>query len=139
MTQKIQSKQEIENVLNDFVNAHESKDIDKLMNLIANEDIILYGTSQNEKYLNKEPLRDATVTMFKQIDTIKIEMPWYDVKISEPVAWVNVDFIFIFNASKPEAKSVDARSTMILKQIANEWKIVCCHLSLPAKEEPYES
>lgn len=132
------SQEEINSLLKEFIADHETNNVNKLMDLFSDGKIVVYGTSEGEKYLDKKSLRAALEKQFKDVKSTRIETLWQDIRVKGPVAWTNVDYRFTTELPDGTKKNFIIRSTMILNKEGSDWKIVSSHFSLPAVDQPYE-
>jgi len=127
----------IENVLEQYIVANENKDLSLVEQIWAPDgDIILYGTTSNDRLMGWNNIRNAFKKQFKTIDNIFITTSEQYIKLNETgnSAWFAE--ILKYNYMKDgKAKSLKGlRFTGVLKYCKDgKWRIVQAHLSMPAE------
>lgn len=121
-------------VLDKYVLANESQEIDLVKEIWApEEDIVVFGTESDEKLVGWGQIRDAVQHQFNTFEDTYISVRDQIIEVNETgnTAWFSevINYNYIENG---EAKSFEGiRFTGVLEKCDGSWKIVQSHLSVP--------
>lgn len=130
------AKQAVQNVLEKYVMANETKDFNMFRQIWApDNDIILYGTDSDEKLVGWNNIQNAIKKQFSNINKTYISVLNQNIKInkSKNTAWFAEVLNYNFVCDEQAKTFEGVRFTGVLEKINNEWRIVQGHLSIPAE------
>ncbi len=125
----------IENLLENYILANESQDLDLIENIWASDDdIILYGTDSDERLMGWSNIKDAIKEQFGYITDTYISSSNQFIKLDSNgnTAWfaetLNYNYMY-----KGMAHSYEGlRFTGVVEKVSDNWVLVQAHLSVPA-------
>lgn len=123
-------------VLDDFVLAHETKDLDLLSSCFSDKpDIIILGTDEDELWVDKKSMVDAQIRAYDTFDKVKLSVRDKVLKIdsSGKTAWFYMKVNWFVESEGEKYKFDDVRTTGVLENITGNWRIVQIHTSLPVE------
>ncbi len=128
------AKESIENLLENYILANENQDFDLIESIWADDDdIILYGTTSDERLMGWENIKNAIQEQFDLISDTYISSSNQFIKLNctGNTAWfaetLNYNYIY-----KGAAHSYEGlRFTGVVERIDGDWVLVQAHLSLP--------
>jgi ketosteroid isomerase-like protein len=128
--------QGMEKLLDDFLAAYCSRNIEKVADLVANdENFVAYGTDQGEDWYGWNSFRNVTEKLFTAI----VEMDWKRGKTKinfsgdGSVAWFAEELAGTFKSPTDEHKC-SFRMSGVAERRADGWVIVQFHRSVPVDE-----
>jgi len=128
--------QGVEKLLDGFLTAYCSRNIENIADLVANEDsFVAYGTDQGEDWYGWESFRNVTEKLFRATT----EMDWKRGKTKinfssdGSVAWFAEELDGTFKVSDAEHKC-NFRMTGVAERRGDDWVIVQFHRSVPVEE-----
>lgn len=125
----------IENLLENYILANENENFDLIEDIWSSaNDIILYGTSSDERLVGWPDIKNAIKVQFGQIEETYISSYDQSIKFNctGNTAWFaeNLNYNYMY---KGEAYNYEGlRFTGVVEKIEGKWKIVQAHLSVPA-------
>lgn len=127
----------VEAVLEKYVMANENQDFSLIEQIWApDEDIMLLGTDNDEKYEGWKQIKKAIKHQFSEFEDTYISVMDQSININSTAntAWfsegLNYNFIY-----KGEARSFEGiRFTGVLEKREGKWMLVQGHLSIPVKK-----
>lgn len=133
-----EEKARIETVLEKYVIANETQDIDLVKNVWApQEDIVVFGTAGDEKFIGWENIKTRLENQFNLFEDTYISVSDQIIKINDTgnTAWFSeiINYNFIYKGKAVSYEGV--RFTGVLEKIEGEWYIVQSHMSLPQHED----
>ncbi len=138
--EKINSEQELKavsNVLEKYVIAQESQDLEQVQSVWAPDgDIVIFGTAGDEKLVGWEEIKNAFKTQYDLFDEVFITVKDQNIKMSKKchTAWFSETIDYSYTAND-EAKTYEGiRFTGVLEKRDGKWYIVQSHMSIPAAE-----
>ncbi|MGB5850405.1 MAG: nuclear transport factor 2 family protein [Ignavibacteriaceae bacterium] len=129
-------RQQVIKVLDDFVLAHETKDLDLLSSCFSDKpDIIILGTDEDELWVDKKSMVDAQVRAYDTFDKVKLSVRDKVLKIdkSGKTAWFYMKVNWFVESKGEKYKFDDVRTTGVLENVGTNWRIVQIHTSLPVE------
>jgi ketosteroid isomerase-like protein len=128
MNNDTQIENEVKEFFNEFVKAYPKEDIDRYLNLFAqNENLVMFGTS--EKWLGWDEYKDAPAEEKERFEDISLEYEWLKVNSQGDVAWIASEVIVTLKVGV-EIITIPARLTGVVAKKENQWKIVQGHISI---------
>lgn len=128
-------KELIENLLENYILANENQDFDLIESIWAtDDDIILYGTDNDERLMGWSNIKEAIKEQFSLITDTYISSSNQFIKLNctGNTAWfaetLNYNYMYKSKAHKYEGM----RFTGVVEKIEGNWVLVQAHLSLPA-------
>jgi len=119
-------------VLSEWLQSYQHRDIDGLMALVApDDDLFLFGTGIDEKRIGPEEFRYQAERDWSQTEELSFDFTSYHVSAAGPVAWVASEGLGRGQAGGQEIE-FPLRMTAVLEQRDDQWLIVQSHVSLPA-------
>jgi hypothetical protein len=124
-------------LLDDFVKAHEERNLDLLMTCFSDKpDILILGTDEEELWVDKHSMAASQKRAYETFNTIRLSVRDKILKMckSGHQAWFYTKVNW-FVESEGEHYSFDGiRTTGVLeKEEDKDWKIVQLHTSMPVK------
>jgi ketosteroid isomerase-like protein len=126
----------IKDVLESYVIANETQDIELIQKIWApDDDIIIFGTKGDEKLIGWEAIRDATQEQFNSFENTLISVRDQVVKINKfgDIAWFSevINYNFILDGKARSYEGI--RYTGVLEKRGTDWFIIQSHMSIPAE------
>ncbi len=125
-------------VLENYVLASERQDLNLVKEIWAPEpDIVVFGTTSNEKLVGWEAISDAFKRQFNASQETYIAVSDQKININDTgnTAWfseiINYNYVYHGKAKKYEG----LRFTGVLEKRDGDWKIVQSHMSIPESED----
>ena len=134
-------KENIQSVLEEFIRAWETKNMEKISKIWAHDDdMINFGTDAAERWVGWESLKEKYRQMFESFEKIDFTISNQSIKVSESgtVAWYseNMDGDFVVKGEQVGVKGL--RITGVLEKRNGNWVIVQRHVSLPEAGQAVE-
>jgi hypothetical protein len=129
-------RQQVIKVLDDFVLAHETKDLDLLSSCFSDKpDILILGTDEDELWVDKISMVDAQKRAYDTFDKVKLSVRDKVLKMdrSGKIAWFYMKVNWFFESKGEKYKFDDVRTTGVLENVVGKWRIVQIHTSLPVE------
>lgn len=128
---------QVEKAINQFYHLYETKDLELLKALIADDDdMVNFGTDAVEYWVGPDQLKESLQQQWAAFDEPHITLENVAIKISESgsVAWYSlfINLNVTFKGKISEWKG--ARSTGVLEKRKGKWLIVQFHNSMPQIE-----
>ena len=120
-------------VLNDYMEAWESRDLDAILSSFAPSATVSgFGTGADEKRVGLDELRAQLERDFSQSEEFRVTLDWNLVGISGQVAWVASDVTIRFKLTGQAEMAFPARLTSVLQNYDGDWLMEHFHLSVAA-------
>ena len=129
-------RQQVIKVLDDFVLAHETKDLDLLSSCLSDKpDILILGTDEDELWVDKKSMVDAQVRAYDTFDKVKLSVRDKVLKMdrSGKTAWFYMKVNWFVESKGEKYKFDHVRTTGVLENLGSKWRIVQIHTSLPVE------
>ncbi len=129
-------RQQVKTVLDDFIVAHETKDLDLLSSCFSDKpDIIILGTDKDELWVDKKSMVDAQRRAYHTFDKVKLSVREKVLKMdkSGKTAWFYMKVKWFVESKGEKYKFDDVRTTGVLENVDGKWRIVQIHTSLPVE------
>jgi hypothetical protein len=129
-------RQQVIKVLDDFVLAHETKDLDLLSSCFSDKpDILILGTDEDELWVDKISMVDAQKRAYDTFDKVKLSVRDKVLKMdrSGKTAWFYTKVNWFVESKGEKYKFDDVRTTGVLEKVVGKWRIVQIHTSLPVE------
>jgi len=129
-------RQQVIKLLDDFVLAHETKDLDILSSCFSDKpDILILGTDKDELWVDKISMVDAQKRAYDIFDKVKLSVRDKVLKMdrSGKTAWFYMKVNWYFESQGEKYKFDDVRTTGVLENVGGKWRIVQIHTSLPVE------
>lgn len=123
-------------VLDNFILAHENKDLDLLMSCFSDKpDILILGTDKDELWVDKVTMGNSQKRAYETFDEIKLSVRAKVLKMdkSGKTAWFYMKVDWYVESSGEKYKYDDIRTTGVLENEEGKWRIVQVHTSLPVE------
>jgi len=127
---------QVNKVLDNFVLAHETKDLDLLSSCFSDKpDILILGTDEDELWVDKKSMVDAQKRAYGTFDTIKLSVRDKVLKMDTigKTAWFYMKVNWFVESKGKKYKFDDVRTTGVLENDGAGWRIVQIHTSLPVE------
>jgi hypothetical protein len=131
-------RQQVMRELDDYVLAHETKDVDLLSSCFSDKpDILVLGTDKDELWVDKKSLITDQKRAYDTFDKIKLSVRDKVLKMdkSGKTAWFYMKVNWFFESEGDKYKFEDVRTTGVLENVGGNWRIVQIHTSLPVEEK----
>jgi len=129
-------RQQVIKVLDDFVLAHETKDLDLLSSCFSDKpDILILGTDEDELWVDKKSMVDAQKRAYDTFDKVKLSVRDKVLKMdrSGKTAWFYMKVNWFVESKGEKYKFDHVRTTGVLENVVGKWRIVQIHTSLPVE------
>ncbi len=129
-------RQQVIKVLDDFVLAHETKDLDLLSSCFSDKpDILILGTDKDELWVDKISMVDAQKRAYDTFDKIKLSVreKVLNMDKSGKTSWFYMKVNWFVESKGEKYKFDDVRTTGVLENVGGKWRIVQIHTSLPVE------
>ena len=123
-------------VLDDFVLAHETKDVELLSSCFSDKpDIIILGTDADELWVDKKSMVADQKRAYDTFDKVKLSVRDKVLKIdrSGKTAWFYMKVNWFVESKGEKYKFDHVRTTGVLENLGTKWRIVQIHTSLPVE------
>jgi len=118
-------RQQVIKVLDDFILAHETKDLDLLSSCFSDKpDILILGTDKDELWVDKKSMVDAQKSVREKV--LKMDK-------SGKTSWFYMKVDWFVESKGEKYKFDDVRTTGVLENLRGKWRIVQIHTSLPVE------
>jgi ketosteroid isomerase-like protein len=125
-------------VLEEFAESYAKQDLKTILSLIApDDDVIMYGTSTDEKRIGFKEIKAQFERDWSQIENPALVYKWTSISAAGNVAWVAIDAVF---KARVDGKnlSVPSRVTKVLEKRGDKWLIVHAHFSFPDGSQTFD-
>ena len=129
-------RQQVMRELDDYVLAHETKDVDLLSSCFSDKpDILVLGTDKDELWVDKKSLITDQKRAYDTFDKIKLSVRDKVLKMdkSGKTAWFYMKVNWFVESKGEKYKFDDVRTTGVLERDGEKWQIVQIHTSLPVE------
>ncbi|NNJ51612.1 MAG: nuclear transport factor 2 family protein [Ignavibacteriaceae bacterium] len=123
-------------VLDNFVKAHEERNLEKLLSCFsAKPDIIILGTDEDELWVDKFSMGDAQKRAYETFNTVNLSVRDKILKMcgTGHQAWFYMKVNWFVESEGEEFTFDGIRTTGVLENEPDGWKIVQIHTSMPVK------
>ncbi len=126
--------EKVELVLERYIIANETKDIDLVQQVWApDRDIVVFGTESDEKLIGWEAIKKVVEDQFENFEDVYISASDQIIKVncSGNAAWFSevLDYNYTFNEKAYSFEGI--RFTGVMEKQGEDWLIVQSHLSVP--------
>lgn len=129
----------IKAVLEKFVESYAKQDLKTALSLIApDDDVIMYGTSADEKRIGLKEIKAQFERDWSQIEDPALEYNWTSISAAGNVAWVAIDAVLKARVNGQDL-SFPSRITKVLEKRGVQWLIVHAHFSFPDGSQTFDS
>ena len=129
-------RQQVKMVIDDFIVAHETKDLDLLSSCFSDKpDILILGTDSDELWVDQKSMVDAQRRAYDTFDKVKLSVREKVLKMdkSGKTSWFYMKVDWFVESKGEKYKFDDVRTTGVLEKIGGKWWIVQIHTSLPVE------
>jgi len=129
-------RQQVMRELDDFVLAHETKDLDLLSSCFSDKpDILILGTDKDELWVDKKSMVADQKRAYDIFDKVKLSVRDKVLKMdrSGKIAWFYMKVNWFVESKGEKYKFDDVRTTGVLENVGGKWRIVQIHTSLPVE------
>lgn len=129
-------RQQVKVMLDDFILAHETKDLDLLSSCFSDKpDILILGTDNDEFWVDKVSMVDAQKRAYDTFDKVKLSVREKVLKMekSGKTSWFYMKVDWFVESKGEKYKFDDVRITGVLENVGGKWQIVQIHTSLPVE------
>jgi hypothetical protein len=123
-------------VLDNFVKAHEEKNLDLLLSCFSDKpDIVIIGTDEDELWVDKVSMGDAQKKAYETFSEIKLSVRDKILKMCETghQAWFYMKVNWYVDSEGKQFTFDGVRTTGVLDVENGKWQIVQLHTSMPVK------
>jgi hypothetical protein len=135
-------RQQVKMVLDDFIVAHEAKDLDLLSSCFSvKPDILILGTDKDELWVDKKSMVDAQRRAYAAFDKVKLSVrdKVFKMDKSGKTSWFYMKVDWFVESKGEKYKFDDVRTTGVLENEVGKWRIVQMHTSLPVEGKAVSS
>ncbi len=128
--------QQVMKVLDDFILAHETKDLDILSSCFSDKpDILILGTDKDELWVDKKSMVNAQRRAYAAFDKVKLSLREKVLKMDKAgkTSWYYMKVDWFVESKGEKYKFDDVRTTGVLENVGGKWQIVQIHTSLPVE------
>lgn len=129
-------RQQVIKVLDNFILAHETKNLDLLSSCFLDKpDILILGTDKDELWVDTKSMADAQKRAYETFDKIKLSVRDKVLKMGKvgKTAWFYMKVNWYVESKGEKYKFDDVRTTGVLEKTEGKWRIVQIHTSLPVE------
>lgn len=135
------TKTAVNDLLERFADAYESKNVDSLMSLFKPDPNMLnLGPEKEEMNVGAAQLKESMGNVFKEAESINLKYGWTSIKANGDVAWVASHVTYTIKKVGKLEVSESARFTAVFEKEKDNWLFVQHHLSfakdIEAEDEP---
>lgn len=127
---------EVMKVLDNFIKAHEEKNLDLLLSCFSDKpDIVIIGTDEDELWVDKISMGNAQKKAYEVFSKVKLSVRDKILKMcgTGHQAWFYMKVNW-YVESEGESFTFDGvRTTGVLEKDRDQWQIVQLHTSMPIK------
>jgi uncharacterized protein (TIGR02246 family) len=127
-------KGKVTQLLEDFWRAFESKDLDRLSEIIAHDtDMVFFGTDENERWAGWEVVKEALVKQFQAFSIIRVQTHNTVIHVAQDgqSAWFSLQrYISVIEKDSVES-GMKTRVSGVFEKRDGLWKLVQYHSSYP--------
>jgi hypothetical protein len=124
----------VKEVLDNFIKAHEQKDLQLLLSCFSDEsNILILGTDRNELWVDKTSLGETQKRAYEVFDKVQLSVRDKVINISPcgKTAWFYMRVDWYVEAESQNYKLNDIRTTGVIINEGKDWNIVQLHTSQP--------
>lgn len=122
----------VRNVMNQFLESYQKRDIESLMALFSpDEDVFLFGTGGDEKRRGPDEVRYQAERDWSQMEALRFSFPEYQISAAGPVAWIASEGVGEGSAGGQTLR-FPLRMTAVFEQRGDKWLMAQTHVSVPA-------
>lgn len=129
-----EERQQVMTVLDNFVKAHEQKDLELLLSCFSDKpDITILGTDRNELWVDKVSMGEAQKRAYQIFDKVEISVRDKILKLSPDgeFAWFYMKVNWYVESEGKKSNFDGIRTTGVLEKTYGKWAIVQIHTSMP--------
>lgn len=131
-----EERQKVMTILDNFVKAHEEKDLDMLLSCFSDQpDIIILGTDVDELWVDKVSMGEAQKRAYKTFDKVSLSVRDKLLKMCDTgmQAWFYMKVNWYVESGGEKFAYDDIRTTGVVQKEEGKWAIVLIHTSLPVE------
>jgi len=131
-----EERQQVMTILDNFVKAHEEKDLDMLLSCFSNQpDIIILGTDADELWVDKVSMGEAQKRAYETFDKVSLSVRDKLLKMCSTgkQAWFYMKVNWYVESGGEKFAYDDIRTTGVVQKEEDNWVIVMIHTSLPVE------
>ncbi len=129
-------RQLVMDMLDDFVKAHQDKDLDLLLSCFSDQpDIIILGTDADELWVDKISMGEAQKRAYQTFDKVALSVRDKVLKMCNTgkQAWFYMKVDWYVESEGKKFAYDDIRTTGVVQKEEGKWAIVLLHTSLPVE------
>jgi hypothetical protein len=129
-------REKVLQVLDDFVRAHEERNLDLLLSCFSDKpDIVILGTDEDELWVDKVSMGQAQKRAYETFNTIKLSIRDKILKMctTGDQAWFYMKVNWYVESEGEQFTFDGIRTTGVLEKENDDWRIVQIHTSMPVK------
>ena len=131
-----EEREQVMTLLDNFVKAHEEKDLDMLLSCFSDKtDITIIGTDRDELWVDKVSMGEAQKRAYATFDEVKLSVRGKILKLCADgeIAWFYMKVNW-YVESEGETSTFDGiRTTGVLEKTDGKWAIAQIHTSMPVE------
>lgn len=134
-------REKVMQVLDDFVKAHEERDLELLLSCFSDKpDIVILGTDEDELWVDKVSMGNAQKRAYETFNTINLSVRDKILKMCDTgdQAWFYMKVNWYVESEGKQFNFDGIRTTGVLENEINKWSIVQIHTSMPVKGQAVE-
>jgi len=123
-------------VLDNFVKAHEDRNLDLLMTCFSDKpDIVILGTDEDELWVDKLSMAESQKKAYQTFNSVKLSVRDKILKMckSGGQAWFYMKVNWYVESEGKQFTFGGIRTTGVLEKDNDKWQIVQIHTSMPVK------
>lgn len=129
-------RSEVLKVLDNFVKAHEDRNLDLLLTCFSDRpDILILGTDEDELWVDKMSMAESQKRAYQTFNTVKLSVRDKILKMCKTggQAWFYMKVNWYVESEGKQFSFDGIRTTGVLEKENNKWQIVQIHTSMPVK------
>jgi len=129
-----EEREQVMALLDNFVKAHEEKDLDMLLSCFSDKpDITIIGTDRDELGVDKVSMGDAQKRAYGTFDVVKLSVRDKILKLCSDgeTAWFYMKVNWSIESEGKSSIFDGIRTTGVLEKTNDKWAIVQIHISMP--------
>ena len=129
-----EERQQVMEVLDNFVKAHEEKDLEMLLSCFSDKpDITIIGTDRDELWVDKVSMGEAQKRAYGTFDVVKLSVRDKILKLctNGEISWFYMKVNWSVESEGKSSTFDGIRTTGVLQKLDAKWAIVQIHTSMP--------
>lgn len=125
-------KVEVQNILNQYINAMKTKSIETLAEIFSqDDDIVMLDGNTTKRFISWDAIKKRYQEHFNSYDKLDVKFRELNIKIhaSGVVSWLSCVFDWDYLSQGRQGETKGLRATWVLQKKNGKWKVVQVHFS----------